>query len=199
MMTVEFLNDIFNQYGGIMQTSQLEKFGISYRKIQKLIENGYIEKIRTGYYQWQDDRAFSDISAIVTLFPEAILCDDTALMYYGYTDRTAVKWHFAVDSKSSRTKYVFDYIDLKPHYIDSKRLNIGVSSGEIDGVKVKIYDRERVICNCLRHSGTMDAEIYRTAVKKYISDPEKDISKLIKYAQILGVEKKAREVIYVWL
>ena len=92
MMTVEFLNDIFNQYGGIMQTSQLEKFGISYRKIQKLIENGYIEKIRTGYYQWQDDRAFSDINAIVTLFPEAILCDDTALMYYGYTDRTAVKW-----------------------------------------------------------------------------------------------------------
>lgn len=199
MQSYDEIQNIFAQYDGVMKTCQLEKYGITYRKLQKLIENGYVEKIRSGYYQWQDDKAFSDINAIISLFPDAIICDNSALMYYSYTDRTSEKWHLAVDSKESRTKYVLDYVDIKPHYIDSKRLNIGVSSGKIDGVTVKIYDRERIICDCLRHVNTMDGEIYRSAIKRYISDQNHDIPRLIEYAGKLGVEKKVREVICVWL
>ena len=47
---------IFKQHGGIMRTCELTKEGISYRILQNLIEEGLVEKIKYGYYQWQDEK-----------------------------------------------------------------------------------------------------------------------------------------------
>lgn len=190
---------IFNKYNGIMRTCELTKEGIFYSKIQSLIKEGHVEKIKYGYYQWQDERAFTEASAVVSLFPEAIVCDMTAIMYYGYTDRTAGVWHIAVDNKSARNKYKLDFPEVKPHFIAEARLNIGLTTGEIDGIPVRIYDRERVICDCLRHMNSMDGEIFNVVIQRYVHDKEKNAAKLMEYAEKLGVEKKARRVIGVWL
>ena len=190
---------IFNKYNGIMRTCELTKEGISYQKIQKLINDGNVEKIKYGYYQWQDERAFVEASAVASLFPEAIVCDMTAAMYYGYTDRAAGVWHIAVDNKSARNKYKLDFPEIKAHFIDESRLYIGVSTGKIDGIDIKIYDRERVICDCLRHMNTMDGEIFNTVIQRYVHDKDKNAAKLMEYAAKLGVEVKARKVIGIWL
>lgn len=199
MRSIDAIGKIFKDHGGIMRTKELTEVNISYRHIQQLIDNGLVEKIRYGYYQWQDRRAFTEVSAIVTTFPEAILCSETALMHYGYTDRTPSEWHIAVNNRNSRTKYKLDYIDIKTHYIDPDRLSIGVSDDEIDDIAVKIYDRERVICDCLRHVNTMDGEIYNNAIRRYIRDENRNVGRLMEYASALGVEKKARSIIGIWL
>ena len=164
-----------------------------------LIEQGKVEKIKYGYYQWQDEKAFTEVSVITSLFPKAIICDMSAAMYYGYTDRVPGVWHIAVDNKSARNKFKLDFPIIKPHFIEASRLNIGVSEGNIDEITVKIYDRERVVCDCLRHVNTMDGEVFNTVIQRYISDKEKDAAKLMMYASKLGVEKKARRVVGVWL
>lgn len=190
---------IFDKYNGIMRTCELTKEGIFYSKIQDLIKEGHVEKIKYGYYQWQDERVFTEASVVVSLFPEAVVCDMTAIMYYGYTDRVAGVWHIAVDSKSARNKYKLDFPEIKPHFIDETRLNIGVTTGELDGIPIRIYDRERVICDCLRHMNSMDGEIFNIVIQRYVHDKEKNAAKLMEYAARLGVEKKARRVIGVWL
>ena len=190
---------IFKQHGGIMRTCELTKEGISYRILQNLIEEGLVEKIKYGYYQWQDEKAFTEVSVICTLFPDAIICDLSAAMYYGYTDRVPGIWHIAVDNKSARNKFKMDFPIIKPHFIDANRLDIGVSEGNIDGITVKIYDRERVVCDCLRQMNTMDGEVFNTVIQRYVKDKEKDAAKLMEYAARLGVEKKARRVVGVWL
>lgn len=199
MTVTEDYQRIFDRYNGIMRTCELTKEGVSYQKIQLLINEGHIEKIKYGYYQWQDERAFTEASAVVTLFPEAIVCDMTAIMYYGYTDRTAGVWHIAVDNKSARNKYKLDFPEIKPHFIDESRLDIGVSAGEIDGIPIKVYDRERVICDCLRHMNSMDGEIFNIVIQRYVHDKDKNAARLMEYAAKLGVEKKARRMIGVWL
>ena len=173
-----------------MRTCELTKEGISYRILQNLIEEGLVEKIKYGYYQWQDEKAFTEVS---------VICDLSAAMYYGYTDRVPGIWHIAVDNKSARNKFKMDFPIIKPHFIDANRLDIGVSEGNIDGITVKIYDRERVVCDCLRHMNTMDGEVFNTVIQRYVKDKEKDAAKLMEYAVRLGVEKKARRVVGVWL
>lgn len=199
MSMVRDFESIFKQHGGIMRTCELTKEGISYRILQNLIEEGLVEKIKYGYYQWQDEKAFTEVSVICTLFPDAIICDLSAAMYYGYTDRVPGIWHIAVDNKSARNKFKMDFPIIKPHFIDANRLDIGVSEGNIDGITVKIYDRERVVCDCLRHMNTMDGEVFNTVIQRYVKDKEKDAAKLMEYAARLGVEKKARRVVGVWL
>ena len=190
---------IFKRHEGIMRTCELTKEGISYQQIQNLIEEGYVEKIKYGYYQWQDEKAFTEVSVIASLFPEAIICGVSAAMYYGYTDRVPGDWHIAVDNKSARNKFKMDAPKIKPHFIEENRLDIGVTEGTIDGIPVKIYDRERLVCDCLRHVNTMDGEIFNTIIQRYIRDEAKDAARLMAYATKLGVEKKARRVLGVWL
>ena len=85
--------------------------------------------------------------------------------------------------------YRLDFPIIKPHFIETSRLNIGVSEGNIDGITVKIYDRERVVCDCLRHVNTMDGEVFNTVIQRYIGDKKKDAAKLMMYAGKLGVFK----------
>lgn len=190
---------VFMRYGGIMRTSELTKESISYQQIQNLIEEGNVEKIKYGYYQWQNERAFTEAAILASLFPDAIICGISAAMYYGYTDRVPGEWHIAVDNRSARNKFKMDFPQIKPHFIDANRLDIGMTEGIIDGITVKIYDRERVICDCLRHVNTMDGEIFNTVIQRYVRDKDKDSARLMAYASKLGVEKKARRVIGVWL
>ena len=190
---------IFKQYGGIMRTFELKREGISYYILQELMEEGLVEKIKYGYYQWQDEKAFSEVSIISALFPDAIICDISAAMYYGYTDRVPGIWHIAVDNRSARNKFKIDFPQIKPHFISADRLGIGVSEGKIDGITVKIYDRERIICDCLRRINTMDGEVLNTIIQRYVGDKDKDSARLMEYAARLGVEKKARRMIGIWL
>ncbi|WP_310601558.1 type IV toxin-antitoxin system AbiEi family antitoxin domain-containing protein [Anaerosporobacter sp.] len=190
---------IFEKYNGIMRTCELTKEGIFYQRLQVLIEEGSVEKIKYGYYQWQDEKAFTEASVIASLFPEAILCNSSAIMYYGYTDRVPGIWHVAVDNKSARNKYKVDFQKIKPHFIEPHRLEIGVSECEIDGIKLRIYDRERLICDCLRHVNTMEGEVFNTVIQRYVQDKNKNATRLMEYAVKLGVEKKARRIIGIWL
>ncbi len=190
---------MFDQYGGIMRTKELIDHGFSNRKIKKLIGEGLVEYIRRGYYQYVGDRTFTEAAVIARLFPDGVLCMESALDYYGYTERTPSAWHIAVDNKSARERFNLEYPIVKPHFTDAHRFSLGISEGVIDGVPMKIYDRERTVCDCMRHRNTMDVEIFNNMIRNYLTDSKRNTANLAKYSRYLQVDKKIREVLGAWL
>ena len=199
MRSVAEYKKIFDQYGGMMRSKQLQEENILYRPLQKLIEQGYVEKVRYGYYQWVDQEDFSEVGTVVRLFPDAILCMDTALRHYGYSDRTPAEWHLAVSKDSGKSRFKIDYPFVKPYYVEPSLLEIGLTIGEVDSHKVRIYDKDRLMCDCLRYRNKMDKEIFNKAIQNYIADPGKSVPKLLEYAEMLRVKKTAKDLIGVWL
>ncbi len=163
------------------------------------MELGHIEKVRYGYYQWVDPDDFSEVGTVSRLFPDAILCMDTALRYYGYSDRTPSQWHLAVSKDSGKSRFKISYPCAKPYFLELTVLELGLTKGNLDGHEIRIYDKDRVICDCLRYRNKMDKEIFNKAIQHYINDPGKSISKLLEYAEPLRVRKIAKELIGVWL
>ena len=199
MHDVQYYKSIFDKYGGMMRTTQLAEEKIFYPQREKLIADGYVEKIRRGYYQWINPDDFSEVGTVIRLFPDAILCMDTALRYYGYSDRTTGDWHLAVSKDSGKSRFKIDYPFVKPYYVEPAVLELGLTTGTMDGHAIRIYDKERLICDCLRYRNKMDKEIFNKAIQKYIADPEKSIPKLMEYAGPLRVKKLAKDLIGVWL
>ena len=199
MHDVQYYKSIFDKYGGMMRTTQLAEEKIFYPQREKLIADGYVEKIRRGYYQWVNPDDFSEVGTVIRLFPDAILCMDTALHYYGYSDRTPGDWHLAVSKDSGKSRFKIDYPFVKPYYVEPAVLELGLTTGTMDGHAIRIYDKERLICDCLRYRNKMDKEIFNKAIQKYIADPEKSIPKLMEYAGPLRVKKLAKDLIGVWL
>lgn len=199
MHDVEYYKEIFERYGGMMRAKELETEKVFYARRQQLIADGYVEKVRTGYYQWVNPDDFSEVGTVIRLFPDAILCMETALRYYSYSDRTPGSWHLAVSKDSGKSRFKIDYPFVKPYYVEPALLELGLTTGAVDGYTVRIYDKDRVICDCLRYRNKMDKEIFNKAIQSYISDPEKHIPKLLEYAEPLRVKKTAKDLIGVWL
>lgn len=199
MKNLSDIKNIFDSYGGLMRTAQLSEEHIYYSNIANLLRDGYIEKVRYGYYQWIDKENLSEAFTVSRLFPDGIFCMNTALRYYGYSDRTPAEWHIAVSKDSGKSRFNIDYPFVKPYYVEQSLLNLGLTDGEMDGNMVKIYDKERVICDCLRYRNKMDKEIFNKAIQSYVADPGKRIAKLTEYATALRVTKPVRDLIGVWL
>ena len=199
MNDINTVKEIFLQHGGIMRRKELTLEKIYYGQIASLIQEGVIEKIRTGYYQWIDPDNLSEVVTITRLYPDGILCMDTALRHYGYSDRTPAEWHIAVSKYSNRTRFKIDYPFVKPYFVAPDVFEIGLCEQEIDGNKVRMYDKERVICDCLRYRNKMDKEIFNKAIQAYVSDTSKSIPKLMEYSVPLRCQKLVKDLIGVWL
>lgn len=191
--------ELFGRHNGILSTSELHDAGYHYQKIRALCEANEIEPIRRGYYRYLDENSYSDIPVLAALFPDGVLCLESALDYYGYIDRTPSAWHIAVEGTTARTRFNVNCVRVKPHFVVAAKFPVGMETVEIDGCRIRIYNRERTMCDLLSHRNKMDAENYAKAVQGYVDDPEKDVARLMKYAKQLHVERKAREVFGAWL
>ena len=199
MRTDNEVRKLFEQHGYIMRTAELRLAKIYYEDIQKLIANGIIEKIKQGYYHLIDESNNSEVHIITRLFPDAVLCMNTALFYYGYSDRTPSEWHLAVDKNISKYRAKIDYPFVKTYFLEPSLLELGIAEENIDSKMVRMYDRDRTICDCLRFMGKMDKEIFNKAIQGYVKDSKKNVPNLMQYAKPLRVQKKVKDLIGVWL
>lgn len=196
---IKNVRKLFKRHHYMMTTAKLINVKLYYSDIKQLLEEGYIERVKRGYYHWIEDQGESEIIIINSLFPDAVLCMETALFYYKYSDRNPAEWSFAIDKNVSKQRTNIDYPFIKVYRVKSDLLALGETVGEVDLHKVRIYDRDRTICDVLRNMNKMDKEIFNKAIQGYVKDSKKNIPNLIKYAKVLRVQKKVKEWIGVWL
>src|SRR6056297_43020 len=188
----------FNKNGGIMKTSALNALDINYRQIQRLLDEQIIEKIKHGYYILYNSFPREEV-IIARMFPDAVIYLESALFYYEYTDRVPNSWQITVNKHSYPKQYNISYMKIKPYFIKEDYRKIGINNILIDNVEVKIYDKNKTICDVLRYENKVDNELFTSAIKNYIKDNEKDIRTLMEYGDILNVSNKIQKYIVMWI
>ena len=81
-----------------------------------------------------------------------------------------------------------DYPKIIPMYAEPETFELGVTEIQLSGVTVRIFERERLICECLKYEDKMDRERFKEGLMAYIKDPKKDIAKLMYYAKKLPAD-----------
>lgn len=198
MIRKQKLIEAFEKYGGVLKTAELNKLGLSSRQIKRLLEEGEILKIKHGFYELADEVNPEEI-IIARLFPETVIFLESALLHYNYTDRIPMAWQIAVDRDSEKSQYDIKCPLIEPYYQERKYLGIGVTTFEIQGIKVRIFDRDRTICDIMRYEKKIEKEVFSNAVLRYTKDPQKNIRRLFEYAEIFNITKKVQSQIGKWL
>lgn len=71
--------------------------------------------------------------------------------------------------------------------------NLGIIEVQTNlGNSVKVYDKEKTICDIIKHKDKMDFEVYVKALVRYAKSSDKNINKLIECARIMKIEDKVR-------
>ena len=62
------------------------------------------------------------------------------------------------------------------------------------GLKVKAYDKERIICDAIRKRVTIDSAVFRQAIRDYVRSRDKNFARLSAYACAMNMEARVFEV-----
>lgn len=192
------IKEIIQKNGGIVKREQIRNLGIDYRRVLSYVEEGSLVRIKNGYYTDALDR-FSEEELITKLYPDAKLCMESALYLYGYIAEKPFGWHLAVNKNTSKSRFKMDYPKVIPYYTEPKVLQLGTTEITYKDWTFGIYDRDRLICDCLKYENKMDRSTFKEALQSYIKDDKKDISALLMYAEERKVRKRVQSLIGVWL
>ena len=164
-----------------------------------MCESGELERVRHGYYQIADQMEISEEQMIATFFEEGIVCMESALFYYKYSDKTPLVWAIAVPRNISRAKINIENFAYKLYFVQQDKLSLGKTTGVFNGIELPVYDRERTICDCFKYKSKLDNEIFNKAINAYVADDKKNLGNLLKYAKEMRVYKKVTELMEVML
>ena len=194
-----FTKEVLIEKGGVAKSADFVAAGMRAVDVVNLCNAGYLDRIRHGYYQLAEADTSSEEQLLATLIPKGIVCVESALFHYGYSDFTPRKWSIAVPRSMSRTKLNVDALALQTYYVQSEIYELGRITDDFDGVMLPVYDRERTICDCFKYRSRLDNEIFNKALNAYANDSKKNLQNLSAYAKKLRVYKKVTELMEVLL
>ncbi len=191
MDNFEKILNIMRKNGGYITTKELNKNNINRYFLTKMIERKQINRISRGYYGLVGYNA-DEYFKIISISEKAIFSMNTALYLHNLSDRTPLVFDITVPYYYGGSLRKYKNVNL--YFVKSSILDLGkIELISPFGMKIKVYDKERTICDIVKNRNNMDMEIFSKAIKNYIKSDDKNLNKLMKYAKKLKVENKIRE------
>lgn len=197
---LERIEALMEENGGLARTKQItDELGVDYRRLQQFVAEGELTKVKNGAYTLRKEK-MSEEKLIYALFHEdGVLTMESALYYHGYLKQRPYGWTIAIDKNASKSRFNLEYPIVTPYYTKAEVLEIGVERLDRPGFDMKIYDKDRLICDVLKYQEKIPRDEFQEGVFAYIRDPEKNVEHLMTYAAERQVVNKVRNMIGVWL
>lgn len=176
---------------GIVKTSDVEAAGISRPMLKKYVDMKKLEPVRKGLYTLTDE--FIDEFALLQAQSAKIVYSyGTALFFWGMSDRAPNTLDITLPRGTNISRLRRDYPNLRCHYVQAEVYALGITETKSpQGGMVKLYDRERCICDMIRDKEQIELQLFTQAIKDYFrTNP--NYRKLLKYGRVFGIEDKIR-------
>ncbi len=181
---------------GVITSAQVTEAGLHRNALQQLVKDGEIYRFGRGLYvrrnSWEDD-----FYLFQKKYGRGIYSHDTALYLLGYSDRTPAKYTMTFPKGYNAPSLKQETIIIKrvvPENYEFGQIQIKSPAGNL----IRTYDLERTLCDILRGNGS-DIQIITDAMKRYAASGEKNIHKLMQYAERLRVRPKVLRYLEVLL
>ena len=188
-------NKVFSlmQETGYLTSKVAKENSIDNKILQRMTAKGLIERAAYGLYIRTD--ILPDPFFIAQYrCPKGIFSHETALFLHGLSDRDPLRLMMTIPSGWNSKMLPKDNIVF--FYGNPEKMELGVCETETPyGLKVRSFDAERTLCDCLKNTDKLDRDLVITALKRYVKEINNDRAKLLEYASAL----KIREVVFRYL
>jgi predicted transcriptional regulator of viral defense system len=184
MSRVEHLAEDLTNGTRLYRTSELRKQGISSRDIKALLEIGVMERLQRGLYLVGADQAyseFSDFAEVSKMVSKGVICLYSALAYYDLTTFVPPDVYVALPPGAWRAR--LEYPPVQYFTFSGIMYELGLETVTINNTPVRIYDREKTICDCFRFRNRLGLDSALEGLKFYMRSPHANINKLMDYAR----------------
>lgn len=182
----QIINQMLAENSGFVTAEQVSDYGIPRRCLSEMTEAGTVIRVDRGVYTlpevWEDE-----MFILQYRLSKGIFSHETALYLYGMTDRTPHRYTMTFPHGYNTGNAKKQNITAKT--IMPKYYELGLTeTASPAGHTLKVYNVERTLCDIIKNKS--DIQIVSQAMKVYAISKNKDISKLIGYAEQLRVKAK---------
>lgn len=157
------------ELGPVFRARDAVAVGISWRDLYRLRDRGEILQLSRGLYQLADVVGIShvDFVAVCRRAPHGMICLNSALAYWDFSDEIPALVDLAVPSGSHRP--VIDYPPTEVHVFHTATFAIGrLEVTEAAGEQFWISDRERTVTDAFRLRHLIGEDLALTALRRYL-------------------------------
>ncbi|PTX14746.1 Transcriptional regulator, predicted component of viral defense system [Halanaerobium congolense] len=185
------LNDLIEKNDGLLLTKEVEDENIPREYLSIFLEEDKLERIKRGVYTTPD--AFNDEMYIIQQKnTRLIYSHETALYLHDLSDRDPLEYTATVPY-GYHNPYLKDE-NIKVHTVKKELHLLGIIEKEtIYGRKIKVYNKERTICDILKDRNNMDISTVNEAIRKYLTGKDKDLHLLLDYGDKLKISSILRK------
>jgi len=180
---------VFEKHNGLLRVSEAIRLGVPEHIVYEMVQKGELIKEVRGVYRLTDSDPLGnpDLVQVSLLVPKGVICLISALYFYELTTQIPHSIYVALPQNAGRPRV--KYPPLEVFWVTNSLHMVGVDVHVLDGVKVKIYNREKTVADCFKFRKRVGEDVALEALKDYISQPKLDVHKLLEYAKINRVEK----------
>jgi len=184
--------EVLRRHSGLARTRDFEEAGIGRWRLSDLITVGLIERVRHGLYRAMDMPATTDMELVqaCTSVPHGVVFLASALIHYGLTTFSPGRIWLAVEQKDRVVLPEAPPIEL--HFLSRRYHQMGVDVLNTRGGQIRIYDREKTLCDCLRFRNQIGLDIGLESLRNYLGYRGASRDKLLRYAGQCRVEPLMR-------
>jgi predicted transcriptional regulator of viral defense system len=184
----KFIN-VFEKNHGILKLSQAVKLGVPKYIVYEMFSEGILLKEEKGIYRLSTTEPLGnpDLVQVSLLVPKSVVCLISALYFHGLTTQVPHGVHIALPNNIPKPR--IEYPPLDVYWLSKNSYASGIGEYALDGVLVRIYNREKTIADCFKFRKRIGEAIAIEALKDYMGQPKRQIDDILRYARINRVEK----------
>lgn len=195
MNYLEKIEELIKKQKGTILSADLDKYGIPRKYLQRLINEGRLERCDRGVYV-AVDAIEDEMFAMQKKYSNIIYSHETALFMHDLSDRTPFEYSATVPSGYKVVSNVADR--FKIYYIKKELHQLGlVSLKSSFGNQIRVYNIERTICDIVKSRSRVDIQILNEALRRYAKIKSTDYSLLMDYAKKLNIERVLKNYLQV--
>lgn len=178
-------NDIILNDQKIYHTKELIAGGLTYYKINKLVNEGRLIRLNKSYYEnAYFEGEDNDFFYVYPYTPEGVICLLSAAVYYGLSNFRPDSIDVAIPKKKN-VSTLPDWPTIKLYYFEDYRYNLGIENVIPVKDAFKIYDIEKTVVDVLYYRNKVGIEETKEILTNYLSRRDRNLNKLIQYSERL--------------
>jgi predicted transcriptional regulator of viral defense system len=191
--------EMANKENGFIRTRDVLAARIHNTYLKKLLDAGKLEQVKRGLYRLTDIPMSTHDTLIQAAMsvPHGVVGMLSALAYYNLT--TITPWEVSVVIEQGKKAFLPAYPPIKIYHFASAIFLAGITIVKVDGHSLRIYKKEKALCDCIRYRNQLGMDVVRECLRTYLKNSNRDLDMLIKYAKVCKVEKLLKNYLEVLL
>lgn len=169
----------------IFSVEELKAAGFSHYKINQMVDDGTLLKLNKKYYEntnYQGEE--SDFYYVSAYAPKGVVCLMSAASYYNLTTYRPDSIDVAIQRKS-KVSTMPDWPTLSVYYYADDRFEIGVETIRDGKNQFKIYDIEKTVVDIVFFREKVGIEETKEILVNYLRRKDRNLNRLLRYAEML--------------